>query len=223
MPFSLKNAASGGAGKRANPYAAESESPAKKSATKAPAASSLVPRHIFLLMYNWNRCMGWFQVMMESAPRANNRPQRLPASAPLDVVIYKVTTQASDCWDQFTPADGAHLWQIQLEHPARPSAIFNLRDSFQDFLKEAGDGIPASLDVLQQKAGIKLVLADRNDPDKAASFDNLNAAQARHICRLFRWALSNGASLSMSLAARTSPWRTFSCCWMTFSISKAKV
>ena len=110
---------------------------------------------------------------METAPRPN-RPQRLPASAPLDVVIYKVTKRASDMWDQFTEADGAELWQIQLEHAARPSAIFNLRDSFQDFLKEAGadsdSGIPTSLDVLQQKAGIKLVLADRNDPDKASLF-----------------------------------------------------
>ena len=78
--------------------------------------------------------------------------------------------RASDVWDQFTEADGAELWQIQLEHAARPSAIFNLRDSFQDFLKEAGadsdSGIPTSLDVLQQKAGIKLILSDRNDPDK---------------------------------------------------------
>ena len=104
---------------------------------------------------------------METAPRPN-RPQRLPASAPLDVVIYKVTKRASDVWDQFTEADGAELWQIQMEHAARPSAIFNLRDSFQDFLKQADSdsGIPTSLDVLQQKAGIKLTLADRNDPDK---------------------------------------------------------
>ena len=109
---------------------------------------------------------------METAPRPN-RPQRLPASAPLDVVVYKVTKRASDVWDQFTEADGAELWQIQLEHSARPSAIFNLRDSFQDFLKEAGDsdsGIRTSLDVLQSKAGIKLVLADRNDPDKVFVF-----------------------------------------------------
>ena len=41
MPFTLKNAACGGAEKRANPYATESvASPAKKA--KAPAASSLV-------------------------------------------------------------------------------------------------------------------------------------------------------------------------------------
>ena len=43
MPFTLKNAACGGAEKRANPYATDSASPAKKAATKAPAASSLVP------------------------------------------------------------------------------------------------------------------------------------------------------------------------------------
>ena len=43
MPFTLKNAACGGAAeKMANPYAADSASPAKKAASKAPAASSLV-------------------------------------------------------------------------------------------------------------------------------------------------------------------------------------
>ena len=36
MPFTLKNAACGGAEKRANPYATDSASPAKKAATKAP-------------------------------------------------------------------------------------------------------------------------------------------------------------------------------------------
>lgn len=148
MPFTLKNAACGGAEKRANPYAADSASPAKKAATKAPAAEQLAPRP--------------------------NRPQRLPASAPLDIVICKVTKRASDVWDQFTESDGSQLWQIQVEHASRPSAILNLRDSFQDFLKEAGSdsdsGIPTSLDALQQKAGIKLVLADRNGPDQVFIF-----------------------------------------------------
>ena len=58
--------------------------------------------------------LGVRQVMMESAPRSQNRPQRLLASAPLDVVIYKVTNRASDVWDKFTEADGAELWQVQL-------------------------------------------------------------------------------------------------------------
>ena len=90
------------------------------------------------------------------------------------LIALQAQTRASDVWDQFAETDGAELWQIQLEHAARPSAIFNLRDSFQDFLKEAGgdsdSGIPTSLDVLQSKAGIKLVLADRNDPDKVFVF-----------------------------------------------------
>ena len=153
---------------------------------------------------------------METAPRPN-RPQRLPASAPLDVVIYKVTKRASDVWDQFTEADGAELWQIQLGHAARPSAIFNLRDSFQDFLKEAGadsdSGIPTSLDVLQQKAGIKLILSDRNDPDKVFVFFNkISVARASPDYFRSRWASCSGESLSMSPATQTSPSRISSCC-----------
>ncbi len=65
MPFNLKNACAGA--KRENPYSDSGTPAAKKPATtKAPAASSLV--------------------MMESAPR-NQRAQRLPASAPLEVAL----------------------------------------------------------------------------------------------------------------------------------------
>ena len=59
---------------------------------------------------------------------------------------------------------------MQIDHAARPSILFNVRDSFNDFLKQAStdnEGVPASLEQLQAKAGIKVIMSDRNDPDSA--------------------------------------------------------
>ena len=106
--------------------------------------------------------------MMEPAPKLN-RPQRLPATAPLAVCVYKVTDRAGDCWSNFEGAT-AGLWQVQLDHPARPSALFNLRDSLSDFLKESAaekEGYPNSLEGLLNQGGVKLVLSDKNDPEGA--------------------------------------------------------
>ena len=89
---------------------------------------------------------------------------------PICTDCSEVTDSAADLWNNYEGTD-AKLFQIQMEHQARPSALFNVRDSFNDFLKEMaqdGDnqgGYPASLETLQSKAGAKLVLTDRNDPD----------------------------------------------------------
>ena len=120
--------------------------------------------------------------------------------------MCEVTDRASDAWSQFDGASDAKLWQIQVDHAARPSALFDLRGralsafsplfarsvarvrldefmdvfdralsccmcsgrKFGDFLEEASrssDGFPKSLEELSKAAGIKLVLADSNDPD----------------------------------------------------------
>ena len=126
---------------------------------------------------------------MESAPRIQ-RAQRLPAVAPFLMCIYKagacdcgravlvarqlsnthgqVSDNAGDMWSNYEGSE-AKLYQIQMTHDARPSALFNARDSFNDFLEEmaqGGDsGYPASLELLQSTAGVKLTLTDRNDPD----------------------------------------------------------
>ena len=71
-------------------------------------------------------------------------------------------------WSNYEGTE-AKLYQIQMTHGARPSALFNVRDGFNDFLKMAQDGDsapPASLELLQSQAGVKLVLTDRNDPDE---------------------------------------------------------
>ena len=46
--------------------------------------------------------------------------------------------------------------------------LFNLRDSFGDFLKEVSaedKDYPSGIDELQNMGGIKLVLTNKNDPD----------------------------------------------------------
>jgi hypothetical protein len=59
---------------------------------------------------------------------------------------------------------------VQLDHAARPSVLFNIRDSFSDFLKETAadkEGYPNNLESLLNKGGVKLVMSDKNDPDGA--------------------------------------------------------
>ena len=68
-------------------------------------------------------------VAMESAPK---RPgaSRLAAVAPLNICAYKITDKAGDAWSQYENISGAKLWQVQMDHAARPSCLFNLRGSF---------------------------------------------------------------------------------------------
>ena len=68
-------------------------------------------------------------VAMESAPKKPGAG-RLPAVAPLNICVYKITDKAGDAWSQFENIPGSKLWQIQMDHAARPSALFNLRGSF---------------------------------------------------------------------------------------------
>ncbi len=85
------------------------------------------------------------QVMMESAPK-HNRPQKRPATAPLNVCVYKVADRAGDVWSNFEDSTAA-LWQIQVDHNAQQSVLFNLRDALSDFLREASadkEGYPNS-------------------------------------------------------------------------------
>ena len=128
MPFTFNLTAD--APKR--PTADAEQSIAKKPRASTPSAASLV--------------------VMDSMKKTD-RPQRLPTTADLVLCIYKVTNRAGDLWDNFQGTD-CGLWQIQavphanacvrcietrarheqVDHPAKPSIIFNLRDGFNDFL-----------------------------------------------------------------------------------------
>ena len=134
-------AAAAGA-KRAAPEAAEEATPPKK----VPRASDLVT---------------------ETGPKPQRAAQRLPENAPIVVALYKVTSRAGDVWNQFEGIQQCDLFQIQLEHEARPGALFGLISGFNDFLKTAGEGMPTNLQALQKDAGIKLVMADARDPENA--------------------------------------------------------
>ena len=60
------------------------------------------------------------------------------------------------------------LWQVQLDHAARPSFLFQHRDAFEEFLRQAhakDTSVPETLRGLEEEGGIRLVIADRTDPD----------------------------------------------------------
>ena len=66
-------------------------------------------------------------------------------------------------WQSF---QDTKLWQVQIEHEARPSISVGMVSAFNDFLKEtarASPGTPDSLPKLQADAGIKLVLTNTED------------------------------------------------------------
>ena len=71
------------------------------------------------------------------------------------------------------------LWQIQIEHDARPSISVNIVNQFNEFLKEnakTSPGLPDSVQKLQAEAGIRLVLANTEDPDSIGTFVQFRVA-----------------------------------------------
>jgi len=102
--------------------------------------------------------------MKVEAPRQQS--QRPQMNAPVNLCIYKVTENSGDLWAAFPDTK---LWQIQLEHDARPSVSVNIVASLNDFLKEASKnssgGVPDTVQKLQSEAGIKLTLTNMDDPD----------------------------------------------------------
>ena len=82
-------------------------------------------------------------VAIESTPKKPGAG-RLPAVAPLNICVYKITDKAGDAWSQFENIPGK-LWQIQMDHAARPSALFNLRGSLFAFSFSLSISISLSL------------------------------------------------------------------------------
>jgi len=107
-------------------------------------------------------------ITVEEGPRPVQSIRRRPASAPVEVCIYKYTDQAADLWDLFKGKDNVPLYQVQISHEAQRSITFQIRDSFNDFLASSkGDNsaMPSSMQQLETMAGVKLVVGDRTDPD----------------------------------------------------------
>lgn len=95
----------------------------------------------------------------------------MPTSAPVVICVYLVSESAADVWpSMYENSAGLSVWQIQLDHAARPNVLFDQVSSWNDFLKKAhaDDGtVPTSLRELQEKCGSKLVISDSSDPDGA--------------------------------------------------------
>ena len=67
-------------------------------------------------------------VTLDSMPQTK-RAQKKPAAAPLNVVIYKISDRAGDVWQKYETMNSAELWQVQMDHDARPCVLFSLRRS----------------------------------------------------------------------------------------------
>jgi len=127
-------------------------------------------------------------VVVEQAPRPQKQV-RLPTSAPVVVCVYLVSESAADVWaSMYENATGVSVWQVQLDHAARPNVLYDQVSSWNDFLKKTHDDdetVPASLRELQDQCGCKLVIADSTDPD-AVGF-----VQWRSLVRCGRGPLSD--------------------------------
>ena len=97
---------------------------------------------------------------------------RTSTNAPVNVCCYKVGDNAGDMWALYKETQ-TKLWQVQVDHDARPSISINIVNQFNEFLKDnatKSPGLPDSVQKLQQDAGIKLVLANTEDPDGIGTF-----------------------------------------------------
>ena len=89
------------------------------------------------------------------------------------ICVYPITDCAGDLWAQFKDTS-EQLWQIQVDHDARPSISVNIRRSFEEYLKEAsqsgGGSFPDTIPKLQSEAGIKLTMTGKDDTDSLGCF-----------------------------------------------------
>ena len=108
------------------------------------------------------------EVTLLEAPKPAQAAHKLPATAPVAVVMYKVTNCAGDVWEQFNGQDVA-LWQVQVDHPVRARSLcYRMRDAFGDYLRaesEKNEALPKTINDLASKAGVRMVVTDAKDPE----------------------------------------------------------
>ena len=100
---------------------------------------------------------------------AEPRPQRVTTNAPVAICVYPVTDSAGDLWSQYKDTH-EKLWQIQVDHDARPSISVNIRRSLEEYLKDSKDGLPETIQKLQSECGIKLTMTGKDDTDSLGCF-----------------------------------------------------
>lgn len=100
--------------------------------------------------------------------------QRVTTNGPLNICVYPVTEQAGDLWALYKGSPTiVKIWQVQVDHDARPSVTVKMLDNFNEYLKEAArstPGVPESVQKLQENGGIKLVLTNKDDSDNVCCF-----------------------------------------------------
>ena len=68
---------------------------------------------------------------------------------------------------------------MQVDHDARPSVSINIVHQFGEYLRDtakANPAMPDSLQKLQNEAGIRLILANTEDPDAIGCFKQYRVA-----------------------------------------------
>ena len=76
---------------------------------------------------------------------------RATTSAPVVICVYKVSDNAGDLWALYKDSN-TKLWQVQIEHDARPSISVSIVRQFDEYLKDNAKttpGIPDSVQKLQ--------------------------------------------------------------------------
>ena len=82
---------------------------------------------------------------------------------------------------------GARFWfrKVQIDHDARPSVSINIVHQFGEYLRDTAKGnpsMPDSLQKLQNEAGIRLILANTEDPDAIGCFKQYRVAFYTEPC-----------------------------------------
>ena len=130
----------------------------KASAGKRPAAESTSPQ----------QAVKKIPKVSQMQP-AEPRPQRATTNSPVVICVYQVTDCAGDLWAQFKDTN-EKLYQVQVEHDARPSISVNIRRSFEEYLKVNGGSDADTISALQSNAGIKLTMTGKDDTDSLGCF-----------------------------------------------------
>ena len=74
---------------------------------------------------------------------------------------------AGDVWDAFQSGEDQPFYQCQIKHDVARSVCYQFKDKLSEFLRVT-DGVPDDLNQLQEN-GIRIVVADKNDPEWALS------------------------------------------------------
>jgi len=101
-------------------------------------------------------------------PKTNRQRPHTPLNAPVEMCIYRYCDQASLIWDMLQGSDEFKLYQIQLTHDAQRSIMFDIRNSFNDWLSKSHENnptIPENLQQLEKETAVRMVVTDRTDPD----------------------------------------------------------